>query len=221
MPLVRDLADNNRPNSKASQFRRKRSRFFRRLLANLPRPIRLLDVGGTEQFWTQTGFSADDDLEITLLNLEPRQAGHCRQVIGDARDMSYFADQRFDVVFSNSVIEHVGTWTDQLNMAREIHRVGKRYYVQTPNRYFPIEPHFLFPLFQFLPGFVRASLHASFTLGWMDRAPSRGEARKAVESIRLLSTDQMKRLFPEAAIYSEQYFGLTKSITAYGGWDAL
>lgn len=221
MPLIRDLADNNRPDSKASRFRRTRAQFFRGLLTNLPRPIRLLDVGGTEEYWTQMGFGQDDGLEITLLNLEPRPAGKYRQVIGDARDMSCFADHEFDVVFSNSVVEHVGTWADQLNMAREIRRVAKRYYVQTPNRYFPIEPHFLFPLFQFFPSFLRVGLHSNFTLGWMERARSRAEARKNVESIRLLSTAQMKRLFPDADVYSEKFFGLTKSITAYGGWNAF
>jgi SAM-dependent methyltransferase len=217
---IRDLADNNRADSKASQFRRKRSEFFRGLLTNVPRPVRLLDVGGTQEYWEQMGFGNDSDLEITLLNLEPRPIGKYRQVIGDARDMSQFVDREFDVVFSNSVIEHVGAWTDQLSMANEVRRVGKRYYVQTPNRYFPIEPHFLFPLFQFFPVFLRVSLHCNFTLGWMRRASSREEATKAVESIRLLSTAQMKRLFPEAEIYSEEFLGLTKSITAYGGFHA-
>lgn len=221
MPLIRDLADNNRADSKASQFRRKRSEFFRGLLTNLPRPIRMLDVGGTEEYWVQMGFGDEKDLDITLLNLEPRPHGRYRQVIGDARDMRYFTDNEFDVVFSNSVIEHVGTWADQLNMANEVRRVAKRYFVQTPNRYFPIEPHFLFPLFQFFPTFLRTSLHSNFTLGWMERARSRGDAKKAVESIVLLSTAQMKRLFPEAEVYSEKFLGLTKSITAFGRWNAV
>lgn len=218
VPLIRDLADNNRADSKASQFRRKRSEFFRGLLTSLPPPIRLLDVGGTEEYWDQMGFGNDSDLEITLLNLEPRPAGKYRHVIGDARDMSYFADDQFDIAFSNSVIEHVGEWADQLNMANEVQRVARRYYVQTPNRYFPIEPHFLFPLFQFFPQSLRVSLHSNFTLGWMERARSPQEATKAVESICLLSTAQMRRLFPEAQIYSERFLGLTKSVTAYGGW---
>jgi len=220
MSLLRDLADNNRADSKASQFRRKRSEFFRKLLDKLPRPIRLLDVGGTEEFWEQTGFKEADHLQITILNLEARPKRRYPHVVGDARDMSYFADNEFDVVFSNSVIEHVGTWDDQLSMAHEIRRVGKRYYVQTPNRFFPLEPHFLFPLFQFFPHSLRTSLHLHFTLGWMERAASREEARRAVESIRLLSTAELRRLFPKAEIYSEKLLGLTKSITAHSGLSA-
>lgn len=57
--------------------------------------------------------------------------------------MKQFQDNEFDAVFSNSVIEHVGDYEAQRQMANEIMRVGKRYFVQTPNFYFPIEPHIL------------------------------------------------------------------------------
>jgi 2-polyprenyl-3-methyl-5-hydroxy-6-metoxy-1,4-benzoquinol methylase len=79
--------------------------------------------------------------------------------------MRQFRDHQFDVVYSNSVIEHVGDLDDMRRMAQEIQRVGKRYFLQTPNRYFPIEPHFVFPFFQFLPRPVQISLVQKFRLG--------------------------------------------------------
>ncbi len=61
-----------------------------------------------------------------------------------------FGDREFDIAFSNSVIEHVPPEL-QAAFAAEVSRVADRYFVQTPNRYFPIEPHYQLPLFQFLP----------------------------------------------------------------------
>jgi 2-polyprenyl-3-methyl-5-hydroxy-6-metoxy-1,4-benzoquinol methylase len=72
--------------------------------------------------------------------------------------MPQFQNDEFDIVFSNSVIEHVGSYEEQNLMASEVRRVGKRYFIQTPNLFFPIEPHFLFPFFQFLPLDYRVTL---------------------------------------------------------------
>jgi len=63
-----------------------------------------------------------------------------------------FADRSFDWVFSNAVIEHVGGIEEQRKFASEISRVARcGYFVTTPNKFFPIEPHTLLPLYQFLP----------------------------------------------------------------------
>jgi hypothetical protein len=104
-------------------------------------------------------------------------------------------------------------------MAREVRRVGKRYFVQTPNRYFPLEPHFLFPLFQFLPLKIRTGLLQNFNLGWFAKEPDVQKARKIVESVRLLNKHEFVAMFPDASIYEEKIFGLTKSFVAYGGWN--
>ena len=60
-------------------------------------------------------------------------------------------DNEFDIVFSNSVIEHVGDFWKQKLFSSEIQRVGKRYFVQTPSFWFPYEPHTLIPFYQFFP----------------------------------------------------------------------
>ncbi len=144
MLWLKKIADNREQTSLASSLRRKRFGFFVSLLERLEKPVRILDVGGTQRFWEVMAFTAGDGIEITLLNLtlEPVNNPNFTSVIGDALSMSQIADQYFDVVFSNSIIEHVGEYEDQRRMAEEIKRVGKRYFVQTPNRYFPLEPHF-------------------------------------------------------------------------------
>jgi hypothetical protein len=165
----------------------------------------------------EDGAELGERIDVTLLNLDPPREADADypRLVGDARAMPELSDGQFDIVFSNSTIEHVGGWDDQLKMATEVKRVGRRYYVQTPNRYFPIEPHFVFPLFQFLPVAARASLVQRFSLGWMPKQPEREQALSSVRGIRLLTRSQLARLFPEATIAEEKVAGLVKSYVAY------
>ena len=158
-------ADNTSTESLAHRLRARRFRLFSSLLDSVPRPLRLLDVGGRAQFWEMMG-GIPQGVSLTLLNVGsmPEVQGFTT-IRGDARDMSHFRTDEFDVVFSNSVIEHVGSWNDQVAAAGEMQRVGRRYFVQTPNRWFPVEPHFLFPGFQFLPLSLRAQLHEVHATG--------------------------------------------------------
>jgi hypothetical protein len=124
-------------------------------------------------------------------------------------------DKEFDIVFSNSVIEHLFTRENQAKMAKEIRRIGKNYFVQTPNLHFPLEAHWRFPFFQFLPFGVRVYLTQHFNLGRFPKVKDKELARKRVAEIRLLSKKQMKRLFPDGECYNEKFLYLTKSITMY------
>ena len=179
--MLKKIADNQDETSLAVQFRRKRFAFFNSLLSRLKRPISILDVGGAEGYWKTMGMEGEDQVFITLLNLtkEDVTLPNLISVVGDAREIHY-GDNSFDVVFSNSVIEHVGGRADQMKMANEVRRVGKCYFVQTPNRYFPLEPHFLFPFFQFLPVDVRVRLLQNINLGWFPRTPEAAKAREIV-----------------------------------------
>jgi 2-polyprenyl-3-methyl-5-hydroxy-6-metoxy-1,4-benzoquinol methylase len=116
-----------------------------------------------------------------------------------------FPDDEFDVAFSNSVIEHVPPERQAL-FAAEIRRVAHRYFVQTPNKWFLIEPHYQVPLFQFLPRRCQRFLNGHFSLGWQKRGHW--------EEITLLSARDVRRLFPDAEIHRERLFGLTKSLMA-------
>ncbi len=198
------IADNRIDNSLATRLRRKRFALFVRLISSLPRPLSILDVGGTPLFWQNMRFDEERDVSIVLLNIsEDAGSDHPNLtfVTGDARDMRGFKDKEFDVVFSNSVIEHVGSYEYQRQMAQEVMRVGKRYFVQTPNYFFPIEPHFLFPFFQFFPRSLKLFLVRRFDLGWF-----RGSGHKnlaEVDSIRLLTAREVGTLFPGGTVYRE------------------
>jgi len=218
--MFKKLADNREPGSIASKLRKKRFAFFLSLLVQMERPIRILDVGGTGSFWKMTGLSVEDDIFITLVNLTQENVvlSDITSIAGDARKLG-LNNASFDVVFSNSVIEHVGNYEDQMRMAKEVRRVGRRFFVQTPNKNFPIEPHFLFPFFQFLPFELRVWLLRNFRLGWFPRTSNKTSARQIVESIRLLDRREFSELFSGAKIYEEKVFGMTKSFIAYGGWE--
>ncbi|HEY0528577.1 MAG TPA: class I SAM-dependent methyltransferase [Gemmatimonadaceae bacterium] len=219
--MVLKFADNSKPDSLATRLRQRRFGFFLSLLRSLPRPLAILDVGGTQEFWERMGRDALGDVRVTLLNIQKLATSGAmfEGVQGDARDLSRYGDATFDVVFSNSVIEHLGpSFEDQRRMADEIRRVGRRYFVQTPNRYFPVEPHFLMPAFQFWPVSARVWAATHFGLGWYSRFEDAAAATREVKSICLLSESQVRELFPDASIYKEKFLGLTKSFVAYAGW---
>lgn len=202
------------PASIAIDFRRKRFDFFKSLFTSLPRPLHILDVGGTQVFWEIMGF-IQDDIHLTILNTEPVEATFptVTTIVGDARDMREFNDKQFEVVVSNAVIEHVGSFKQQRQMAEEVQRVGKRYIVQTPNRYFPIEPHVLIPFFQFFPLQLKV-FTATHTPNWGWKAAHIDE----LSTIRLMSEKELRNVFPGARVFKENFLGLTKSFIFYKGW---
>ncbi|MDH3784916.1 MAG: class I SAM-dependent methyltransferase, partial [Acidobacteriota bacterium] len=138
----------------AARARAKRFEFFRSLLDRLDRPIRILDVGGTEAYWRANLGDTENGITVDVVNLGPQKPAelpYLKTLEGDATDLRDTADGTYDVAYSNSVIEHVETWDNQRKMAAEMKRVARSYYVQTPWRHFPLEPHFLFPFIQYLP----------------------------------------------------------------------
>lgn len=211
----------------ATRYRRSRFKLFQRLLLTAKRPLCVLDVGGLESYWHQVGFVESPDIHITLLNLHPVQvqSSQFSAVVGDACHMTMFVDTQFDLVYSNSVIEHVGAFTEQMAMAREVRRVGKAYFVQTPNRGFFIEPHFFVPFMHWLPLKPRLFVARHFALqvsgGGLKRRLPDEEMLREVAEIRLLSRKELSALFPDAAIWTERLFGLAKSFIVYGRWNQI
>ena len=212
MKFLQKYADNTKKDSIVNKWRRKRFAVFYELIRDIPKPVKILDAGGTENFWVQMDVDSCE-MDITLLNTESISTtlSNIKYIKGDARDLSRFGDNEFDVVFSNSVIEHVGGFDEQKKMADEITRTGKRFYVQTPNYYFPVEPHFLFPLFQFLPRRIQRFLVMNFRMGWFEKCSTKKHADEVIDSIHLLNKKQVRKLFPEGEIVKERLLGLTKS----------
>jgi hypothetical protein len=211
------IADNGNATSLAARFRANRFRLFLDLLQALPERATILDVGGTPDVWIQHREHLPKGTSVVLLNSEqlalPKQAG-VASVRGDARDMSRYADRQFDICYSNSLIEHFATHQEQLTVASEIRRVSRSYFVQTPNRYFPLEPHVLFPGWQFLPIFLRTAMLQRRGFGWVPRARNAEHARTEVTSIRLLGVREFTKLFPDGSLTRERIGPLTKSFIA-------
>ncbi|MEP7230458.1 MAG: class I SAM-dependent methyltransferase [Ginsengibacter sp.] len=213
------LLDPDNSKSINQKFRENRFAFFRELLSRIQsdKPIEILDIGGTQSYWESMNFTEGHNANITLLNLylAPVKYPNFSSIAGDACDLSNFGEDHFDIIFSNSVIEHLFTYENQMKMAKEIRRVGKYYYVQTPNYYFPIEPHWLFPLFQFFPFNMKVALTKNFNLGNYKKSKTREAAMRRVNEVQLLTEKEMKTLFPEGLVYREKFLGLTKSVTIY------
>lgn len=171
---------------------------------------RVLDVGGNDFNWRFVPVRP----QLTFLNLTSEFFGNPEAtdqlVIGDGCALP-FPDKSFDVVFCNSVIEHLHTRDNQFRLAKEIERVGRNVFVQTPNFWFPVEPHFLGLGVQFIPRRFRPRYARLLTpWGWIQK-PTREEARNLVDEIRLLSGKEFETLFSSADVEAERTFGLTKS----------
>jgi ubiquinone/menaquinone biosynthesis C-methylase UbiE len=191
-------------------FRKRRMRFFYRYFRITPE-TRVLDIGGREYNWALMPFTP----RVTMLNvtLQGERSGKFEWVIGDARKLPY-PNNAFEVVYSNSVIEHVGSFDDQITFAAECRRAGRSYFIQTPNRNFPIEPHVLTPFIHWLPKAWQGRLLRNFTFwGWITRPNAEAQAR-FLNTTRMLTKTELHSLFPDAEIRRERFFGLTKSFVA-------
>lgn len=206
--IFRKFADNENPFSKSAILRRKRFEMFLDLF-HVNSDSKILDVGGTEAIWLGTGL----EKQVTLFNIafKGEQINTFNYVIGNACEMN-FSDKEFDIIFSNSVIEHVGTFEKQKQFAKEINRVGKLYWIQTPYKHFPIEPHFLFPFFQYFTPNIQRIIGTRWKYSHLMRNGE--DILDELKRLRLMNKKEMKLLFPNAEIIEEKFRGLTKSLIA-------
>jgi 2-polyprenyl-3-methyl-5-hydroxy-6-metoxy-1,4-benzoquinol methylase len=177
---------------------------------------RILDVGGTQTYWQALEpLWRGRDLDITIVNLGSESADdgpyHLRP--GNACALDELADRSFDLVHSNSVIEHVGRWEAMSAMAKEVRRLAGHYYVQTPNFWFPVEPHFRTALMHWYPEAVRANMLLRKKRGFRS-VDNFDAAMREVQDINLLTRRQLQTLFPDAEVKSEKLGPVTKSIIA-------
>jgi hypothetical protein len=194
----------------APLFRGKRMELFLQTFA-VTDETRIIDLGGAASTWETIGPKP----LVTMINQwgSPYATGRFKYLIADACNLDA-SDNAYEIAFSNSVIEHVGDYTRQQAFAREVRRIAPRYFVQTPYRYFPIEPHYMCLGIQFLPKPVFKRLVRRFSLWGMITKPSRAEIEESMSSIELLTVRQMRELFPDARIFRERFLFLTKSLIA-------
>lgn len=221
--LAKIFANYNDQSSLGSRFRKKRIGPLLHLIDKLAEKydkVNIIDIGGTEHYW---GIIPLHELEnknvrITIVNLPSRELpedhGPFRFTHGDACHLSQFEDNTFHIAHSNSVVEHVGDWNHMVQYSKEIKRIAKFYFVQTPNYWFPIEPHCMTPFFHWLPKPLRIKLVMNFSLGHWKKATSVDEAVRTVDGAQILNKPMFAALFKESRIVTEKFLFLSKSFIA-------
>jgi hypothetical protein len=208
------------PKSLPYRFRQRRFHHVQALIQSILQrkgSCRILDIGGEEMYWNVAEEFIDrNNIEIHLLNITPPKISRDKFVglRGDAAELGHLQDNAFDLVHSNSVIEHVGNWRRMHAAASHMRRLAPAYYVQTPYFGFPFEPHFRFPLFHWMPEQIRYRLLLNFNIGFCGRQDSVNSAMEAIQEIYLLDARQFSDLFPDATIIRERLLLLTKSLMA-------
>lgn len=159
--------------------------------------------------------------QVTAANLSESQVERIRTrypevdaVVADARKLPW-PDKSFDVVYSNAVIEHVGDEADQRAMASEVMRVARRWFVTTPNRWYPFEFHLRLPLVTWLP--FHGYRHAARVFRY-----DHGKHRYVLwapndEPLRLLGASDLMSLFPRSRIIRQSVTGIAEVLIAVGG----
>jgi hypothetical protein len=205
------------PESLGARARSRRWDVFRKAFPALEE-MAVLDLGGTAEAWRRAPVKPR---KVVVLNLTEPGTSDDPSVIpvtGDACTArpslaAKGVDQAFDVVYSNSLLEHVGGHAKRLDVAGEVAALAPYHWIQTPNRYFPVEPHWLFPGMQFLPVRMRTRIAERWSLS--HTPPDSFEAaQEAVQWTELISVSELRSYFPDSEIYKERLAGMTKSITA-------
>ena len=212
------------PNSRGNRFRRARIERLKSLIDSTlsdSDSCSILDIGGTYGFWnTWEEDINQNQVSVTCVNLNPshydadKKNSFVTMIRGNACDLSHIGDEEYDIVFSNSVIEHVGSWANMQAMAREVDRVAPRYIVQTPNFWFPIEPHARTPMLHWVPEQIAYRIVMKRKCGFWNKQDNVSDAVSIIQSAKLIDFKQLQVLFPSAKIEKEKFFLFTKSLLA-------
>jgi hypothetical protein len=219
--------------SRLRQYTRgQRNKRFRAFLDELRpaesgRLIKVLDLGGTVPFWQAWNITAHDKLHLTLVN------DHISDAENDVESETPFIANRrsdvltltkddfrsFDLIFSNSMIEHLSSWHAQRELADRIGSSEVPYFVQIPNKYAPIDPHIprlYLPFFGAYPKPVQAQIITFKSFGPDGRKPaSLAEAYESfLNHYNPLGVRDVRELFPDAKVEFERAFGAPMSILA-------
>jgi len=134
------------------------------------------------------------------------------QALGDACQLPW-PDKYFDVVYSNTVIEQLGHFEKQKKMAAEIMRVGKRWFVTTPNRWYPFEFDLRLPLVSWLRG---------HSYVWVGRIVSYNHVKNKYmlgldhAGLRLMTASELKRCFPNSKTIKQRVTFMAEILIVVG-----
>jgi hypothetical protein len=191
-------------------------------------PVRLIDLGGTVKFWEDWGLAKKPLLDVTLVNNhqdisranDPIVLPNIHRRVADVLTLSAADLAEYDVIFSNSMIEHLPSRPAQQQLAEAIRDSGRPYFLQTPNKRSPIDPHFpspYAPFFAAYPRPVQARLLTWSPLGSAAAAPSYQAALRRLENYHPLTPRDLRQLFPKARVVVERPMGVPMSIIAMSG----
>lgn len=208
--LTRKVVGAYDSDSLSARARLKRWHEFERTFPGVA-DMTVLDLGGDARAWRDAPVRPR---HVILANIFEQEAGEpwMEAIVADACDPEADLPEA-DLVYSNSVIEHVGGHWRRQRFAETV-RKADRYWVQTPNRYFPVEPHFMMPWLQHLPLKAKEALVARWPVGNYAEMRDRNEIRESAMEIELLSAAEMEHYFPDAEIRREKVLGLSKSLIA-------
>jgi hypothetical protein len=211
---LRGLADPYNTRSLAGRARAKRGEWLLKTFPDLG-AMRVLDLGGVAASWESLPVRPT---QVVLLNervFDVPPGGGFLSITGDACvPDDKLRREGFDLVYSNSCFEHVGGHYRREQFAETVHALAPRHWVQTPNRYFPLEPHWLFPYLQFLPTRAKVQLSKAWPGRYHMPNESRRERTRWALSVELLSRSEFAYYFPDSEIATERIAGLSKSFVA-------
>jgi hypothetical protein len=175
----------------------------------------VIDLGGLVETWLRAPVRPK---HVHVINLSPSSDPAPDWVEVSRGDVCALPDdvasRRYDLVFSNSVIEHVGGHERRLRFADAVHLLAEAHWIQTPYRFFPVEPHWVVPGMQFLP----TAAQVAVVRRWALTEVPNGDGVRATKQVlwtELLDRTQMRHYFPDSTLRAERVFGLTKSLIAY------
>jgi SAM-dependent methyltransferase len=195
------------------RFRPRRLRLFFDLL-QIDARTRVLDVGGMPYFWRLAAQMGLPQPRVTTVNLLPKPGDAVGEWVRADGCALPFADGTFDAVFCNSVIEHV---PDQRGMAREIARVGERYFVQTPSRRFPVEQHLVTVGLHWLSKERQKRWMGPLSLAGTNGRLPQPVLEQFLDDLHLLDRGELAALFPDGELRVERFVGLEKSLVVVRG----
>ena len=204
----------------------KRGRLFTEFIDSFEPPIKIIDLGGTVLMWERWGLGSDERLKIDLANNFSMDVNNRDAEAGSANISKIDVDvvalrsadyEKYDIIFSNSMLEHLADFEQQRSVAQAIISSGKPFFVQIPNKYSLIDPHFAHPMAPFFGAWPRNIQLKALRLSGLNggkRAKSRSHAEHRLKFYNPLSMKDIEVLFPveDKKIVVERMFGVPMSI---------